>query len=163
LADVVSGTIIFDTKVPVYWPITIALTLVMFMVVINFIFLSVLSEYLLSEGIDKHTTLIASMIEVGTIPGGIIVWYIVFFNYFSKIGYYTNKRALIIVPSLWIGTLIMVGTNYLKGYSTPPVLLYVLLVFLMGFFIGGVYNNIVGGIAVELGRQFKGCIIFFDY
>jgi OPA family glycerol-3-phosphate transporter-like MFS transporter 3/OPA family glycerol-3-phosphate transporter-like MFS transporter 1/2 len=122
-----------------------------------------LPDYLLSEGIAKHTTLIASMIDVGTIPGGIIVWYILFFNYFSMIGYYTNKRALIIVPSLWIGTLIMVGTNYLKGFATPPVLLYVLLVFLMGFFIGGVYNNIVGGIAVELGRQFKGCIISFEY
>jgi OPA family glycerol-3-phosphate transporter-like MFS transporter 3/OPA family glycerol-3-phosphate transporter-like MFS transporter 1/2 len=122
-----------------------------------------LPDYLLSQGIDKHTTLIASMIDVGTIPGGIIVWYILFLKYFSMIGYYTNKRALIIVPSLWIGTLIMVGTNYLKGFATPPVLLYVLLVFLMGFFIGGVYNNIVGGIAVELGRQFKGCIIFFEY
>lgn len=44
----------------------------------------------------------------------------------------------------------MVMTSYLKAL-TDPYLLYIILVFLMGLTIGGVNNNIAGGIAVELG------------
>jgi hypothetical protein len=73
---------------------------------------------------------------------------------YSYVGYYSGKRATIIVPSLIIGTAMMVMTNYLKGLP-DPFWTYIFLVFMIGFFIGGVYNNIVGGIAVELGRQFK--------
>ena len=82
------------------------------------------------------------MIDVGTIPGGIVVCYI---------GYYLKKRAIIILPFLILGTAMMIMINYLK--SLPNAFwLYLVLVFLTGFFIGGVYNNIVGGIAAELGR-----------
>lgn len=44
----------------------------------------------------------------------------------------------------------MITTDYLKDVH-DAYFFYVILVFLMGLFIGGVYNNIGGAIGVELG------------
>jgi OPA family glycerol-3-phosphate transporter-like MFS transporter 3/OPA family glycerol-3-phosphate transporter-like MFS transporter 1/2 len=63
------------------------------------------------------------------------------------------------VPSLWIGTIIMVGINFLSKISShDPYVLYYLLVFLTGLMIGGVYNNISGAIVIELSnmKELKG-------
>lgn len=63
------------------------------------------------------------------------------------IGYYTNKRAILQVPSLWIGTVVMIIINYADDLS---VFSYLILVFIIGFLIGGTYNNIAALITVEL-------------
>lgn len=58
-------------------------------------------------------------------------------------------RAVVIVPSLWIGTVIMISVNY-SGDLKHEVAGYIGLIFLTGLFIGGVYNNISSAITVEL-------------
>lgn len=83
---------------------------------------------------------ITAQIDVGSIPGGIII---------CCIGYYFNKRAVVIVPALWIGTVIMISINY-SGDLKHEVAGYICLVFLTGLFIGGCYNNISSAITVEL-------------
>lgn len=67
-------------------------------------------------------------------------------------GYYLDKRALIIIPFLWLCMIVMVIINSLKGYNNP-VVAYIFLTFLAGFFIGGIFNNISAAIAIELSRQ----------
>lgn len=67
----------------------------------------------------------------------------------SYIGYNYHKRATIIVPSLWIGTILMIAINFLKSYDNP-VGGYMVLVFFTGVFIGGCYNNIMAAITIEL-------------
>lgn len=79
---------------------------------------------------------------------------------FSYAGEFWEKRASIIVPSLWLGTLVMVGINYLKHLGAAYILYY-LLVFLTGVLIGGVYNNVSGAIVIELSnmKELKGKIV----
>ena len=83
------------------------------------------------------------MLDLGTMFGAITVCYS---------GYYLNKRSTLIVPFLWIGTILMVFINFLKGLH-DPVFLYCLLSFMTGFFIGGCFNNIATAIAVELSND----------
>ena len=83
------------------------------------------------------------MLDLGTMFGAITVCYS---------GYYLNKRSTLIVPFLWIGTILMVFINFLKGLN-DPVFLYCLLSFLTGFFIGGCFNNVATAIAVELSND----------
>lgn len=63
-----------------------------------------------------------------------------------------NKRATLIVPSLWIGTIFMVAINFLKNLE-DPVLGYAILSFFTGLFIGGCFNNIASAITVELSNK----------
>ncbi|CAD8210544.1 unnamed protein product [Paramecium pentaurelia] len=86
---------------------------------------------------------ITAQTDVGSIPGGILV---------CLIGFYFNKRAVIIVPSLWIGTIIMISINY-SGSLKHEIAGYISLVFLTGLFIGGCYNNISAALTVELSNQ----------
>ncbi|CAD8127267.1 unnamed protein product [Paramecium sonneborni] len=86
---------------------------------------------------------ITAQTDVGSIPGGILVCFI---------GYYYNKRAVIIVPALWIGTIVMISVNY-SGSLKHEVAGYISLIFLTGLFIGGCYNNIQAAITVELSNQ----------
>jgi hypothetical protein len=48
--------------------------------------------------------------------------------------------------------LVMIGIDSLKKYQ-DPVIAYMFLTLLTGFFIGGIYNNIAAAIAIELSRQ----------
>lgn len=75
-----------------------------------------------------------------------------FIIYLSYCGVYFNKRATLIVPSLWIGTIFMIAINFLKNY-TDPVVGYMILSLFTGFFIGGCYNNVSSAIAVELSNK----------
>lgn len=77
-----------------------------------------------------------------------------FINNKSYCSVYFNKRATLIVPSLWIGTIFMIAINFLKHY-TDPVTGYMILSLFTGFFIGGCYNNISSAIAVELSNKKK--------
>ncbi|CAD8098707.1 unnamed protein product [Paramecium primaurelia] len=98
----------------------------------------------------KHVSLITQMIEWGTIPGGILICYA---------GVYWNIRAILIVPILWIGTVVMICIDQLqKIQSHNSDYLYYILVFLTGLLIGGVYNNISGAIVIELSnmKELKG-------
>lgn len=98
------------------------------------------------------------MIEWGTIPGGILIWYF-FCSLSSYAGVYWNIRASLIVPVLWIGTVVMICIDQLKKIeSSKPYFLYYTLVFLTGLLIGGVYNNISGAIVIELSnmKELKG-------
>lgn len=36
---------------------------------------------------------------------------------FSLIGYYFDKRAIVIVPSLWIGTIVLISINFTGDIS----------------------------------------------
>jgi sugar phosphate permease len=83
---------------------------------------------------------ITAMTDVGSIPGGIVI---------CLIGYYFDKRAIIIVPSLWIGTLMMISINFTSSMK-HEVAGYMCLIFFTGLFIGGCYNNISSAITVEL-------------
>lgn len=96
------------------------------------------------------------MIEWGTIPGGILIWY-QWFLILSYAGVRWNLRASLIVPALWMGTVVMVSINFL-GKLDKPYFLYYLLVFLTGLLIGGVYNNVSGAIVIELSnmKELKG-------
>ncbi len=58
-----------------------------------------------------------------------------------------------IVPFLLCGTAVQIGINYIHVSNDGP---YIGLVLLTGFFVGGVYNNIVSGIAQELGHAVGG-------
>ena len=70
------------------------------------------------------------------------------------------------MPALWIGTIVMVGINYLKylGSNGLTTTLYYLLVFLTGLLIGGVYNNVSGAIVIELSnmKELKGNLYQFS-
>ncbi|KAM3137181.1 hypothetical protein pb186bvf_010727 [Paramecium bursaria] len=106
-----------------------------------------LPSYLKDQGLP-NVALITSMIEIGTIPGGILVIYA---------GVYWDKRASIIVPFLWLGTFVMVSINFLKNLE-HNFFLYIILVFLTGILVGGCYNNISGAIVIELSnmKELKG-------
>lgn len=71
-------------------------------------------------------------------------------------------RASLIVPSLWLGTVVMVSINSL-GHLDKPYFLYYLLVFLTGLLIGGVYNNVSGAIVIELSnmKELKGITKYY--
>ncbi|CAD8105560.1 unnamed protein product [Paramecium sonneborni] len=93
---------------------------------------------------------ITQMIEWGTIPGCILICYS---------GVYWNVRASLIVPILWLGTVVMICIDQLRKIENhKPYFLYYLLVFLTGLLIGGVYNNISGAIVIELSnmKELKG-------
>lgn len=81
------------------------------------------------------------------------------FSLSSYAGVHWNIRAILIVPILWIGTVVMICIDQLqKIQSHKPYYLYYMLVFLTGLFIGGVYNNISGAIVIELSnmKELKG-------
>ncbi|CAK91208.1 unnamed protein product (macronuclear) [Paramecium tetraurelia] len=101
-----------------------------------------LPNYLDSKNV-KDVAWITAMIDVGSIPGGILI---------CLIGYYYNKRAVITVPSLWIGTIIMISVSY-SGSFKHEIAGYMCLIFLTGLFIGGCYNNISTAMTVELSNQ----------
>lgn len=63
-----------------------------------------------------------------------------------------TKRATILVPLLWLGTILMVAINFLKDYENPYGG-YMALNFGVGLFIGGCYNNVASAIAVELSNN----------
>lgn len=67
-------------------------------------------------------------------------------------GYRYGKRATIIVPALWLGTILMVMINFLKDI-TDPYGGYMALNFGVGILIGGCYNNVAAAIAVELSNN----------
>jgi OPA family glycerol-3-phosphate transporter-like MFS transporter 3/OPA family glycerol-3-phosphate transporter-like MFS transporter 1/2 len=97
------------------------------------------------------------MIEWGTIPGGILIWYHKILISYAGIRW--NLRASLIVPALWLGTIVMICINLIgKIESHTPYILYYLLVFLTGLLIGGVYNNVSGAIVIELSnmKELKG-------
>ncbi|CAD8110428.1 unnamed protein product [Paramecium sonneborni] len=101
-----------------------------------------LPSYLDSKNVND-VAWITAMIDVGSIPGGILI---------CLIGYYFNKRAIITVPSLWIGTVIMISVNF-SGSFKHEIAGYMCLIFLTGLFIGGCYNNISTAMTVELSNQ----------
>lgn len=70
----------------------------------------------------------------------------------SYLGLKFKKRATLIVPSLWLGTIFMIAINFLKHYE-DPIAGYAILSFFTGLFIGGCYNNISSAIAVELSNR----------
>ncbi|CAD8180439.1 unnamed protein product [Paramecium octaurelia] len=108
-----------------------------------------LPNYLSQQNLE-NISLITQMIEWGTIPGGILICYA---------GVYWNIRAFLIVPILWVGTVVMICIDQLqKIQSHQPYFLYYMLVFLTGLLIGGVYNNISGAIVIELSnmKELKG-------
>jgi hypothetical protein len=55
------------------------------------------------------------------------------------------------MPTLSLGIITVIGTNYLQSIANP-FWDYIGIVFMIGFFIGGVSNMIIAGIPVELGR-----------
>ncbi|CAD8076255.1 unnamed protein product [Paramecium primaurelia] len=101
-----------------------------------------LPNYLDSKNV-KDVAWITAMIDLGSIPGGILI---------CLIGYYFNKRAVITVPSLWIGTIIMISVSF-SGAFKHEIAGYMCLIFLTGLFIGGCYNNISTAMTVELSNQ----------
>ncbi|CAD8193679.1 unnamed protein product [Paramecium pentaurelia] len=90
-----------------------------------------------------YVALINIMLDLGAGFGGVIVCYL---------GVRYQKRATIIVPLLWLGTILMVAINFLKDYDNPYGG-YMALNFGVGFFIGGCYNNVAAAIAVELSNN----------
>ncbi|CAD8160370.1 unnamed protein product [Paramecium pentaurelia] len=68
---------------------------------------------------------ITAMTDIGAAPGGIII-------------------------CLWIGTVIMIIINFADNLA---IFGYLILVFIIGFLIGGTYNNIAALITVELSNQ----------
>ncbi|CAD8076330.1 unnamed protein product [Paramecium sonneborni] len=99
-----------------------------------------LPEYLNRNNVPD-VAWITAMTDIGAAPGGIII---------CLIGYYSHKRAILQVPSLWIGTIVMIIINYADDLSLFG---YLILVFIIGFLIGGTYNNIAALITVELSNQ----------
>ncbi|CAK94298.1 unnamed protein product (macronuclear) [Paramecium tetraurelia] len=101
-----------------------------------------LPNYLSQQNLE-NISLITQMIEWGTIPGGILIWYLYFFNlvmleFIGTFGHF--------LQFLFFGLL-------QKIQSHQPYFLYYMLVFLTGLLIGGVYNNISGAIVIELTLQ----------
>ncbi|CAK68755.1 unnamed protein product (macronuclear) [Paramecium tetraurelia] len=106
-----------------------------------------LPSYLKGQNLEG-VAWITQMIEWGTIPGGILIWY------------YT-VIILVMQESIGIQGLVLLclhcGINFLSKLEQPYALYYIL-VFLTGLMIGGVYNNVSGAIVIELSnmKELKG-------
>jgi OPA family glycerol-3-phosphate transporter-like MFS transporter 3 len=80
------------------------------------------------------------MFDYGTFLGGMVIGYL---------GDCTGYRALVILPSLIIATLLMTTMKIGLGDASLP---YYFLIFGIGLFQGGPYNNISSVIAIDVCR-----------
>lgn len=100
-----------------------------------------LPTYLTNKNLSDEKAYIASMSDIGTFAGGVIVGYL---------GDKFTKRALFLSPLLFVGSFLMVIVwKALTDNGFP----YYFLIFGIGFLIGGPYRIIGSAIAIDLGQH----------
>lgn len=100
-----------------------------------------LPAYITANGMNEYSKIIPMMNDIGNFIGGIVTGYLSDNN---------GKRSLFIFPQLIISAILMTVVKFIIPFEPLP---YFIIIFAIGFFLGGPYNIISAAISIDLAKQ----------